>query len=293
MPRGRTAYEEAQIQGRLWTPHHLEPTRRGIWLDYTDPATLTIIGSAITAVADKWGRLSLSVFPSGLTFTQRFWPGSADLAGKYVTRGSIDGGGAQSGTTTNSVGFSGSISGHPLATATTITQVSLCYSETSAINPGLLTVRPQNNPDSNNWSSTFADFCSRQNNAFITGAGAGLVNVSPPQTTWYLYAQQVGVNGAGLNEVILDEGRRTGGSASGTVGTSNSARIRSLLASAGALGTDTGGWLGQCAEQVVLINATSADRQRVAGSIAWKHGLQAKVLPPSHPFANRPPLIGY
>lgn len=292
MARARNAFEEARQQGQLWTPAMLEPAKRGAWLDYTDPTTLTISGTAITAVADKWGRISLSEYPTGQSFRQRFWGASGDLVGKNVARGSIDSSGTLTGTFTNNVGFFGSISGHPLATATVITQVSLIYSESSAANMGLLGVRAQNNEGSA-WGPSYADFFSRQGNAFITGAVSGLIASLPaPQTTWYLYAQQVGVAGSGVNEVFLDEGRRSGGTSpqTGTVGTSNLAKLRALMGEAGASGS-TDGWLGQCAEQVVMIGATNFDRQRVAGSLAWKYGLQARVLPGWHPFANRPPLI--
>jgi hypothetical protein len=274
-----------QAAGGLWTPAQLASGKQGVWLDYTDGSTLTLSGSAITAVADKWGRTSLSAFPVGLSSTQRRVAGSGALSGWNVARGSIDSGGTL-GSRTNSVGFAGSISGLALASATVITQISLVYGEDSFVNNGLLGVRPQN-LEGAGWGPPYADFFSRQGNAWLTGAGGGLVNVSTPQTTWYLYAHQFGVT-SGLNEVILDEGNRTGASASGTIGTSGRAVVRALGGELGS-GGNTDGWMGQCAEQVVMVGATNADRQRVAGYLAWKYGLQASVLPSGHPFRFSPP----
>jgi hypothetical protein len=52
------------------------------------------------------------------------------------------------------------------------------------------------------------------------------------------------------------------------------------------------GWRGKIAEVVItLLAPTLQERRTIEGYLAWKWGLDAN-LPASHPYRNRPPLIG-
>ena len=94
MPRGINQYDEAQIQGRLWTPEVLRPKS---WHDASDISTITITGSGVSDWRDKSGngitlsqstdaeRPSLSVAGrSGLSAMKFSTPG-------YLTGQSING----------------------------------------------------------------------------------------------------------------------------------------------------------------------------------------------------------
>lgn len=54
MPRGRDAYEQARLQGRLWTPASVRPLL-GVWYDFSNLESLTLVGSAVGQVNDLSG----------------------------------------------------------------------------------------------------------------------------------------------------------------------------------------------------------------------------------------------
>lgn len=52
MPRGLNPYDEAQLQGRLWTPNVLRPS---VWFDAADLSTLTLVSGDASEWRDKSG----------------------------------------------------------------------------------------------------------------------------------------------------------------------------------------------------------------------------------------------
>src|SRR5215203_2897576 len=54
MPRGIDRYDEARLQGRLWTPAAIQPAL-GCWLDAGDPSTI-IYATGVSSWRDKSGR---------------------------------------------------------------------------------------------------------------------------------------------------------------------------------------------------------------------------------------------
>src|SRR4051812_47429097 len=54
MPRGINAYDEARLQGRLWTPQAIQPAL-GCWLDAGDPSTITY-AAGVSSWRDKSNR---------------------------------------------------------------------------------------------------------------------------------------------------------------------------------------------------------------------------------------------
>lgn len=51
MPRGTSPYDEARLQGRLWTPDLAQPA---LWLDAADPSTITV-ATGVSEWRDKSG----------------------------------------------------------------------------------------------------------------------------------------------------------------------------------------------------------------------------------------------
>ena len=54
MARGRNIYDEAKLQGRLWTPLAIMPNVHA-WYDASDQSTLTVTSGVVDAIADKSG----------------------------------------------------------------------------------------------------------------------------------------------------------------------------------------------------------------------------------------------
>lgn len=56
MPRGLSFYDEARLQGRLWTPRVLSPALLSFWYDTSDKSAVGRSSAGITQLFDKSGR---------------------------------------------------------------------------------------------------------------------------------------------------------------------------------------------------------------------------------------------
>jgi hypothetical protein len=96
-----------------------------------------------------------------------------------------------------------------------------------------------------------------------------------------------------LHEVFRNDAMSATASANrgGALGTTAGTRMN--IGAADVLQSSAEYLNGQIAEMVIFAGAGLSNhlRRKAAGSIAWRHGMQ-RLLPASHPYRNRPPLIG-
>lgn len=274
MPRGVSRYDEARLQGRLWTPAELRANGklRG-WWDYGDLATIAMSGGALSSVSDKSG--------SGVSMVVGGSAGAAtlvrtELDGRNVLQ-ITDGGyleaSAGPGTFGTAVGLTFASVWRKIGVPTTY-------------NAGPLTRSYGNQP---------APFDSWDNNRYVgmpgnytlpgysTGAAPNL-NGDARFLAWNILAQICiadpayhyieRVSGVQLIDDALtwysDESYvLTVGSRADHVTSSNM----------------------QVAEQVAAVGLNLQDRLKLEGYLAWKRYPKGGLLK-AHPFSLRPPLIG-
>lgn len=273
MPRGLTPSDQARAQGLLWTPAQAR-SNGGAWYRFSDPSTLAISSGNVTAARDQFGRYDLAATGSAsIAFSAAY--GELGRLGRLPT---FPG---------NPTGhFYHQMSGGPLASATRLQVVALCRTGVSGTTRGMCAVRAQTN-EASSWPAPYADMASRGTDSFLTGF-VNTVNIGYSLNTWFIWSQQFGINGF-VHEVFRNDAlAATASSSKGSdIGTTG-ATIR-VGAANPVIATEN--WGGQIAELLILVNGSDALRRKVAGYIAWRHGMQ-QLLPAGHPYRNRPPLIG-
>ena len=275
MPRGVSRYDEARLQGRLWTPDLLRPA---LWLDAADLSTVTVIGGAVSEWRDKSGNQRHAATavrgPSLLANAQKGLP-----AVNFT---------AASGTKLDTSDF-------PIAPSRQF----CAFAVASAA--GLLGgstyrriwVAKGINPDALQAGSTYSQgYMGSGANAGSAMMIAGGTGITAPVVT-----------GLGnLAPVLLTGAFGTAGAASNenTISANGGAR-QSLSAQSGALSTTgirigndvstnfVSSWNSWVAEIIFTGAIAFYTLQIVEGYLSWKWGI---TLAASHPFANRPPLIG-
>lgn len=264
MPRGATVYEQAALQGRLWTP----TSQRGLgnllaWYDF---ASLVLSGSA--QQDDKSGRglhLSQATGSARPTLSFTAFQGSIPCA-------SFDGG---DGLTNTSLSV----------TAGTLIQAFAVFKPTwtSAFNRvvGLQTATGADS-DANKYipiirfsSSAAVDAYSGGTIASSVAFASGAVGMAASILT--ASTHQTFVNG-------------TGGTAVSFTYPAAFSPTKILIGQSNSIAADA--LTGAIVEVILLTGAIAViERQRIEGYFGWRHQL-ANLLPASHPFKNRPPLIG-
>lgn len=271
MPRGVNRYDEAQLQGRLWTPDLLRPA---LWLDAAEPSTITV-ATGVSEWRDKSG--------NGRHFTQ-----SVAASQPAYNQNGING--------QNCLRFDGLndvLSRVPEAWAFEYPIAHFCVFRAFSFIPGysalvdFYTSGGGGNAGwtslikSNNRSSIYVTQNAGQSNYDGNGALIYVAN------TTYLWSTNLGDGfieswGNGSVDGVLS-GTWTGRT---NLGTSN------VTIGASALFSRYNNW--DIAEQIILNSSSvgtrsAAVRRAMEGYLAWKWGVP---LAASHPFANRPPLIG-
>ena len=260
MPRGVSRYDEAELQGRLWTPSALRPA---LWLDAADLSTITTVSCAVSEWRDKGiNRINAS-------------QGSASLRPTLTTVNAR-----------NAILFDGA--DDVLTSSTGITTGTY----TGALNAFWVALRN-----------------SSAGGTVLTERTSALVGVS--QLFLNQYISSDGVSGAS-NHIIAQADYNKLGASGGVVSHSHSPGARdrfwingesiSVLDGAGSNITGASGyiigrrevasqyWSGAICELVVTTETlTPSMRLLIEGCLAWKWGM---TLTASHPFANRPPLLG-
>lgn len=264
MPRGTDRRDEARLQGRLWTPEQLRASGSlYTWLDAADFSTITI-ATGVSSWADKSG--------FGRTPTQS--TGSAQP------------------------GFSVSaFNGKPGLSFTANTQIlnfgSAVYSSyTSGVRWfGIYRV------NSNSDGAVFGASGNQLNHhpfsdniiydAFLSSARktTNITIANRPQNVI------LSIKSAPSNYVLNLNGDVSG---SGFYSTSLNTMSTNIVPAVGGsyASTATNAFLGVLAEIVVCGNVAEPIARAVEGYLAWKWLADANPLVASHPFKNRPPLIG-
>jgi hypothetical protein len=272
MPRGvglNWVYDEARLQGRLWTPSLLPPSLLSLWLDADDPSTITIAtgvsewrdksrngNNAIQATGSFQPSYSATAFPGNLPGV--LFDGIDDIMDVSTTA---------MRNTTHGVYWAFS--------RTSITGLGDAYRPmigilTSSGDRGALHYVKTNNLGASYPyfvpSSQFYD-----NLGPVYENGTGYVMAFQNNTTgwgvWRNGTLEGTTNGPGIPNNV-DRGYSLGGQYS------FARRIHGVLA-----------------EMIMLESTNTTVRVLIEGYLAWKRGLQSRLIL-THPFVNRPPLIG-
>jgi hypothetical protein len=278
MPRGINFYDEAQLQKRLWSPNLVNPT---IWLDAADLSTLSVDGAGVNTWRDKSG------FGRNATTTVRK-PAFLSNATNNLSAINFTASSATKLDTTNfSIAPNRQFCSFVVASAAGLLGAST-YRR--------IWVTKGVNPDSLSAGSTYFQgyFGSGGNSGeFIQIAGgsgivAPIITGLGTSNVPVLLVGAFGTAGAASNENLTSA---NGGSRVSLTGQSGSLsttgiRIGSDVSTSG--GSSWNSWIGE----IILTEAISfAMVQVIEGYLAHKWGLNTR-LPASHPFRNRPPLIG-
>ena len=257
MPRGTDRYDEARLQGRLWTPDVLRGSGAlEFWVDASDLSTIST-ATGVSQLRDKSGK-------------GRHWAQATGAS--QPTLGSINGRPALAHTTSHWMASTWTLS-EPLSLFVVYQQTSaasvtnmLKGSDTAGYTAGFI-FQPR---------TTAPSACAGY---FISSSQVvGTLNAAGSN-----YLQFVGANGA---SGVYSQNGATRATMAGSPGTGSIA--------AGLSTNSIGGnvWSGIVGEIIVTAGIVSVpNQQKLEGSSAWKWGL-IDNLPASHPYKNRPPLIG-
>ena len=274
MPRGINQYNEAFLQGRLWTPGLLRPA---LWLDASDISTITV-SSGVSEWRDKSGNgrnavtavrrpaLSLNVQNalSAITFT-------ASSATKLDTP-------AFSIAPNREFCSFGVVSGAGLiAPINTYPRIWCTLGGGDSVGGG------------SGYAQGFFGGGPSNGTAMLIAGGSGTTQprvTSLPTNQAVLLTGRFGTAGQSANTSSISAFGGTISSLASQTGALSTSGIR--------IGADVGtspvsawnSWIGE----IILTEGISLTQSMVVeGYLAWKWNVQ---LVASHPFANRPPLIG-
>lgn len=272
MPRSLNPYDEAGLQSRLWTPDVLRPA---LWLDAADPSTITV-ATGISEWRDKSG--------NGRHFTQTTTASQPDLS-----MGTFNG--------ANCVRFDGvnDVLGRaPEAWAFEYPIAHFCVFRARSFVPAysaLIDFYTSNAGNTAGWtsliksngrSSVYTASTVGQPNYDGTGAATYAAN------TFYVWSSVVG-NGDVIQS--WQNGRLDASFSSAWTPRTNMGASNFTVGASAVFGRYTDWDIAA----IIVLNLSSFAgrasyiRQRVEGYLAWAKGIS---LDASHPFCNRPPLIG-
>jgi hypothetical protein len=277
VPRGRNDYETAQIQGRLWTPAVLRPAA---WFDATDLSTITI-----STGVSEWRNKGVS----GVSVTQ----GTAGSQPAYVANGinglpvvSFDGSNDSLDNTTTGL-TSGTYSGQM--------QVFGALHRRNTSGDGGIWFTERRSSKDLSFAAWF--FSANSQNYVSSNSISGGANMTIDATSYaktaspYIMAQRHKV---GARDTLFFNGEQQtvspqplelglGEDITGTAGLGLGYRPSNAFGFPGYIN----GYIGELI--VTLDDESARDRWLIEGYLSWKWGIP---LAASHPFANRPPLIG-
>ena len=276
MPRGVSRLDEAQLQGRLWTPALLPSL--ALWLDAADLSTLTIpTTTAVSQWRDKSGynrhfaQSNVNVRP--LYRAQGFngRPCLENVTGDNMTIGS-------SGLGRNVDCITCAIVGsHPVAAiASNASELSI----TSGTSGARFSMSP--NPNAANVYGFFGKRLDAESVANFSSSTDALANRGNP---WIRVGQMVYSGAVGNHWTNGTQDMTTlAGGTSGTTSDTNSA--------GGSIFSSTPN--GTKLSEIVLTHSqvTQREREALEGYLAWHWWGDVNTLPALHPYKNRPPLIG-
>lgn len=282
MPRGYNQIDEAIIQGRLWQPNVLRPS---FWIDASDSGTLVVSGTNVTQWNDKSGNGRNFVLASGASNPQYTVSGQNGLS--VVTFG------AASPTNTimvNSTDISSQITNLTHGVYWVFRQLSTPNSDGGGYNPSI-GVNGSGGADRGalHYLRTTGRAASYPYFGAPTNQSYDNVTPSPAYgtTNYQIMAFQANATTSPTGWSVFRNGtvERTTTPAPGTPTSANQGyllggQINPLRRTHCAIG-----------EVIMVQNVNLAVRQIIEGYLAWKWGLVSNLLP-THPYINRPPLIG-
>lgn len=262
MPRGLNPYDEAGLQGRLWTPNVLRPA---LWFDAADLSTLTLVSGDASEWRDKSG--------NGRHASQ----GTAALQPSY------------NATTLNSkpgITFDGTLK---FLTSVAISDIIFNNSYSA------FTVGRANSASSNDGSGYLNSGFWGDSGGFISNyfRSANLIGAynwdggNRVATQAYTFGTNL-IAGLELSGGSIRL-RQNGGNEIATA--SGNTSLTSGVLRIGKVFRDSDPNFNGVVSEVIFSkgHVSTADRQRIEGYLAWKWGIR---LDARHPFVNRPPLIG-
>lgn len=267
MPRGTGRYDEALRQGRLWTPRVFAASEMPIWLDAADLGTITSASSLVSQWNDKSGNNNHVSEATNKPLLQNE---------PYTSKPAVYFG---SGGASKYLTASWSIS------KTTLYVASACTMETGTVNNGRLVSIGTTGSDDYNTPGGGA-MLSRNgtgNSLRCTQNSTDFLSPTPNVTLNLPFVQGVAFNGSTGTYWLNGKA----GSSTAKTPTFNSPAIR-----VGRTVNVVEYWVGYMFELVITsAYPSNAVVNKIDGYLAWKWGT-VSALDPSHPYKNRPPLIG-
>lgn len=274
MPRGYNQRDEAQLQNRLWTPALLQPA---LWLDASDISTISMVGTGVSEWRDKSGNNRHAT----TTVRRPAFLNNA-LNGFPVINFT-----ASSATKLDTPDFSiapnrqfcsfGVASGAGLISSGNYPRIWVTKSTGDSGIPS--NAYPQ---------GYFGTGATNGSVAMLAGASTPLTpEITGISTTLpVLISGRFGTAGLASNNlsVAVNGGEQT--TVSGRTGGLSTTGIR--------VGSDVGtltvsSWNSWIGEIILTQNISFSESQLIEAYLAWKWGIP---LFATHPYANRPPLIG-
>lgn len=271
MARGVSRFDEAMLQGRLWTPGLLRPA---LWLDADDQSTVTI-ATGVSEWRDKSG--------NGRHFTQ-----SVAASQPAYNRNGINGLG--------SIRFDGTakaLQRTPEAWAFQYPVTAFIVFRAAAFNGGynsLFEFYTVNGSATAGWSDLIGP--ASRSAVYSTSTVSTQPNYDGTGVFTYATNQTYIFTGVHQNNSLV--GLRNGnvdGSNAGSYTLRTNLGASPLYIGSSPMFNRYTNW--QIGEVIITNNAalSTSDRLKVEGYLAWKWGIAADVVT-SSPFVNRPPLIG-
>lgn len=275
MPRGVNRYDEAQLQGRLWTPDLLQPNL-SFWQDAADLSTITI-ATGVSEWRDKSG--------NGRHFTQATGtnqPSYSDTG--FLGRPGITFDGSNDNL--RLTGISSQITNQTHGVYWVFRRIS-GNAGGSGYNP-TISIRTANNADAGalhyvkntgGFGASYPYYGQPTNTSYDLTSGTAYNN-----STAYVMSFQANAPSAATAWSVHRNGTLEANT--NTIGTPNTNNDGYILAHQ----VTPARYLNCVFGEVLMVQNTNARlRQIVEGYLAWKWDA---LLAATHPFANRPPLIG-
>ncbi|NBS93952.1 MAG: hypothetical protein EBT27_09540 [Betaproteobacteria bacterium] len=269
MPRGVSRIDEALLQRRLWTPAASRPR---LWLDAADLSTITTVSGNVSEWRDKSGNANHAV-PSSASLRPSLVLSDfqARPCIRFVRNDDL--------TTLNSIGIGGNQ------------------------NRGMFVVSRRRSVTANAANEGLMAFWGTPSNNPTGGRGFG-IDIQSTTQYWYYWYDDITSTSYAAADLIHIWGLTHTNGVGEAYATDNFVANRNVTANT----TDTPvqiGWRGGAGAQfgyqysdvdiaeIVIVGETVDRKTRYAinGYAAWKWGLVSS-LPASHPFKNRPPVIG-
>lgn len=266
MPRGVSVYNEAVLQGRLWSPNAIAPSLV-VWFDADDLSTITT-ATGVSEWKDKSGNnrhLSQAVGSQQPELQIQVENGRNSIKFNKSSSQFL------SMTNFPSIGLTGGLGVFFVGRWLSIAGASAADIQVIMENDGRFII--QDRTDIATDPFQVAHLPTGGNGAQVSpGIGDNVAKVIG------------GVMVTGTDTIFVNGTQRGSGSNPTSFATSATLRV--------------GTWVGlsryfngSLSEIVMTGNTTEIARQRIEGYLSWKWGLQSSLLP-THPFYNRPPLIG-